>query len=64
MRIRIYIIRISQILIMAKSLIVDELPLEEFDILVNTIRNITPEQLMLLARRYLRPERYLTVTVG
>lgn len=47
-----------------KGLIVDELPLEEFDVLVDTIRNITPEQLMLLARRYLRSETYLTVTVG
>ena len=47
-----------------KSLVVDDLPLEEFDNLVFTIRNITAEQLMLLARRYLRPETYLTVTVG
>lgn len=46
------------------SLIVEDLSYEAADGLVETIRNITPAQLQVLAGRYLQPDDYWTVTVG
>ncbi len=47
-----------------KTLVLEDLPFETFDALVHTIRTITPEQIKLLAQRYLQPEDFWVVTVG
>lgn len=47
-----------------RSLIVEGLPLESFDALVQTIRNITAAEIKSLAERYLQKEDYWVVTVG
>ncbi len=47
-----------------KSLITEDLSLQAFDNLVQTIRTITPEQIQQLAIRYLQPGDFWTVTVG
>jgi predicted Zn-dependent peptidase len=47
-----------------KGLIVENLPLETFDQLAETIRTITPAQLLDLANRYLQEEDFWTVVVG
>jgi zinc protease len=47
-----------------RGMIVEEMSWESYDTLVQTIRNITPEEVQRLANQYLRPEDYWTVTVG
>lgn len=47
-----------------RSLVVEGLPWESYEALVQTIRDITPEALQDLARRYLQPEDFWIVTVG
>ncbi len=47
-----------------KTLVTEELPLDAFDALVHTIRTITPEQLQVLAQRYLQEQDFWVVTVG
>ncbi len=47
-----------------RGLVVDELPWESYDVLVHTIRNITPEDVQQLAQKYLHPADFWTVTVG
>lgn len=49
---------------MVKNQIVDELPWDAFEQLVDTIRSITPAHLQELANRYLQPEDFWVVTVG
>lgn len=49
---------------LVRGQIVDELPWEAFEQLVDTIRGITPAQLQELANRYLQPNDFWTVTVG
>jgi zinc protease len=47
-----------------RSLIVEDLPWESFSTMVDTIRNITPEEIQVLAQRYLQAKDFWTVTVG
>lgn len=47
-----------------KGMILENLPWEAFDQMVETIRTITPLQLQSLAERYLQPEDFWTVTAG
>lgn len=47
-----------------RGLVVEDLPWESFEQLVETIRTITPNQLQELAVRYLQPRDFWTVTVG
>ncbi|HOY07144.1 MAG TPA: pitrilysin family protein [Saprospiraceae bacterium] len=47
-----------------RSLVVEGLPWESYEALVQTIRHITPAELQELAQRYLRPEDFWIVTVG
>ncbi|MCC6460112.1 MAG: insulinase family protein [Saprospiraceae bacterium] len=47
-----------------KTLVTEDLPLDAFDGLVQTIRTITPEQIQYLANRYLHPDDFWVVTVG
>lgn len=46
------------------TLLTDDAPLEDFEHLVATVSQITPEELRELARRYLDHENYWQVTVG
>jgi len=47
-----------------RTLVVEGLPFDAFNGLVQTIRTISPEQIQDLARRYFRPEDFWVVTVG
>ncbi|MBK7939759.1 MAG: hypothetical protein IPJ82_22920 [Lewinellaceae bacterium] len=47
-----------------RSLIVEGLTEAEFAALADTIRQIQPAQLQVLARRYLQPEDFWVVTAG
>jgi zinc protease len=47
-----------------RGMIVEKMSWESYDLLVQTIRNISPEEIQRLANIYLRPEDYWTVTVG
>lgn len=49
---------------LVKSMVVEDLPLTTFDHLVETIRNISAEELRLLAERYLQPKDFWEVVVG
>ena len=49
---------------LVRSQIVEKLPWEQFDHMVETIRTITPPQLQTLAQRYFQPEDFWVVTVG
>ena len=47
-----------------RGIIVEELPWSSFSDMVDTIREITPEQVQALAQRYLQPADFWNVTVG
>lgn len=49
---------------LVRNQIVEKLPWEQFETMVETIRTITPAQLQTLAQRYLQPEDFWVVTVG
>ncbi len=49
---------------MVRSMIVENLPWESFAEMVETIQTITPEDIQILAQRYLQASDYWTVTVG
>ena len=46
-----------------RGIIVEELPWSSFSDMVDTIREITPEQVQALAQRYLQPADFWNVTV-
>jgi predicted Zn-dependent peptidase len=47
-----------------RGVIVEGLPWDSFSEMVDTIREITPEQVQILAQRYLQPTDFWNVTVG
>ena len=47
-----------------RGLVVEGLPWESYEALVDTLRHITPEKVQELAQRYLQPEDFWVVTVG
>jgi zinc protease len=47
-----------------RTFISEDIPLEEFELLVKEIKTITPERLQALARQYLSPDDMWEVTVG
>lgn len=47
-----------------RTLLSEDMPLEHFDKLVTTIKTITPQDLQVLARKYLRKENMWEVVVG
>ncbi len=47
-----------------RSLIVEDLPWESFNTMVDTVRNISPDEIQVLAQRYLQAKDFWTVTVG
>jgi predicted Zn-dependent peptidase len=49
---------------MVRNMIVENQSPENFDALVQTVRNMTPETLQTLAQRYLQPDDFWVVTVG
>ena len=49
---------------MVRSIIAEELPWESFANMVETIRSITPEEIQVLAQRYLQPGDFWAVSVG
>ncbi|HMX40797.1 MAG TPA: hypothetical protein PKD78_10735, partial [Saprospiraceae bacterium] len=46
-----------------RSLLSEGLPLRDFDVLVHTIRSITPDEVQALAQRYLQPEDFWVLEV-
>lgn len=49
---------------MVRSIIAEDLPWESFATMVEAIRTITPEEIQVLAQRYLQVADFWTVTVG
>ncbi|NJL77107.1 MAG: insulinase family protein [Saprospiraceae bacterium] len=49
---------------MTKTLILDGLPLDFFDTLINTIKSITPTQIQAMAQKYLNIEDMWEIMVG
>ena len=49
---------------MVKGIILEEIPFEAFDQLVQTIKTITAEDLQALAQKYLQPKTFWEVMVA
>jgi predicted Zn-dependent peptidase len=48
----------------AKTLILDNLPLDYFNTLTETVKTITPDQLQAMARKYLNVDEMWEISVG